>query len=88
MCCCLWLFPHNQAAGICSGAGEKVTATWSALIKSGLQQTGLAGGGWRRFTEGKKERAGRITTDEINASTKLSKLAAVITDQRRESVDL
>lgn len=35
-----------------------------------------------------KKRANGITTEPINGSTKLPKLASVFTDQRSESVDL
>lgn len=91
MCCCLWLFPHSQAAGIGATAGEKVTVICRRLgvrsLKAAYNKQVLpaeGGGGLMK----KKKRAGRITTHEINASTKLSKLTAVITDQSRESVDL
>lgn len=43
---------QHRAAGMCSSAGEKVTAvrqaSWSVLIKSGLEQTGLAGEWWQQ----------------------------------------
>lgn len=43
---------QHWAVGICSSAGEKVSgicrASWSVLIKSGLEQTGLTGEWWQK----------------------------------------
>lgn len=62
------LLQNRQAAGICSSAGEKVTAispaSWSVLIKSGLQQTDLTGERWQQRQRWalRKKRAVGITT--------------------------
>lgn len=87
------LLLHSQVAEICSSAGEKVTAICRRVGVCSLKAAynkqvlpadgGRSCGGWLL-----EKRAGGIMTEEINASTKPSKLASVITDPRSEGVDL
>lgn len=76
------LFLLSQAAGICSSAGEKVTAIcqWAGVrsLKAAYNKQVLPVAGssssseW--FLEKKRKRTGGIVAEDISASTKLSKL--------------
>lgn len=90
---------QNRAAGICSRAGEEVTAicrrAGACSLKAALKQTGRAGRWWRqrlvfreRERDKKKKRAGEITTAEIITASELSGLTSVIARQRSEEADL
>ena len=113
MCCCMngsrglsllqfELSPQNRAAGICSRAGEEVTAicrrAGACSLKMALKQTGRAGRWWRQrlvFRQKVRERKREREKNKRGAGgittaeiIAVLELISVITRQRSEEADL